>query len=70
MQRSLDLKVKRRTDTALGQEIIAKLAANGGFCPCATVKNEDTRCICKDFRDKMESDYVGECNCGLYEVTR
>ena len=38
------------------------LAANGGYCPCALVKNADTKCMCKEFR-KMKSGY---CHCGLY----
>ena len=33
---------------------------NGGYCPCATVKDEDTKCICKDFREQKE----GLCHCG------
>ena len=38
------------------------LAANGGYCPCALVKNADTKCMCKEFRE-MKSGY---CHCGLY----
>jgi hypothetical protein len=37
---------------------------NGGFCPCAIVKNEDTRCPCKDFREQR---MPGKCHCGRYE---
>lgn len=29
-------------DPSVG-ELVRK---NGGYCPCATVKDEDTRCIC------------------------
>lgn len=36
---------------------------NGGYCPCAIVKNEDTRCICKEFKDQK---HTGECHCGRY----
>lgn len=39
-------------------ELVAK---NGGYCPCAIVKDEDTLCPCKDFRED------GECVCGRYE---
>lgn len=36
---------------------------NDGYCPCAIQKNEDTKCICKEFRE-MES---GVCYCGRFE---
>lgn len=38
------------------------LKANNGFCPCAIVRNADTKCMCKEFRDMDE----GACHCGLY----
>ena len=37
-----------------------RIKANSGYCPCAIVKNQDTKCPCKDFREE------GECHCGLY----
>lgn len=36
---------------------------NDGYCPCAILKNKDTKCMCKDFRENIIS---GECHCGLY----
>lgn len=38
------------------------LKARDGYCPCMIEKNEDTKCMCKQFRE-MES---GMCHCGLY----
>lgn len=46
------------------------LDANDGYCPCALIKDQDSHCMCKDFRDKLEGDFIGLCNCGLYEVLR
>lgn len=37
---------------------------NGGYCPCAIEKTEDTKCICKAFREQEEP---GLCHCGRYE---
>lgn len=34
------------------------LENNGGFCPCQPIMNEDTKCICKKFKES------GECCCG------
>jgi hypothetical protein len=39
------------------------LKANNGYCPCKTIKNEDTKCICKEFMEQG----LGECHCGLYK---
>ena len=36
---------------------------NYGYCPCAVKKNEDTLCMCKEFRERMSD---GPCHCGLY----
>lgn len=35
---------------------------NDGYCPCMFEKNENTKCMCKDFREMEE----GECLCGRY----
>ena len=42
----------------------AAVEANDGYCPCVIFKNEDTLCMCKDFR---EQDEPGECLCGRYK---
>lgn len=47
----------------VNHDIAMLVAANGGYCPCAVVKNEDTKCICKEFREQES----GLCHCGRYE---
>ena len=44
------------------KEMTEALKANEGYCPCSMVKNDDTKCICKEFRDMNH----GTCRCGLY----
>lgn len=39
------------------------LKENGGYCPCRLFKNEDTKCMCKEFREQES----GLCHCGLFE---
>lgn len=39
------------------------ISNNDGYCPCKLLKNEDTKCICSEFRNQS---YSGECHCGLY----
>ena len=38
------------------------LKNNDGYCPCRVQKTEDTKCMCKEFREQTN----GECHCGLY----
>lgn len=36
---------------------------NDGYCCCALERSDDTKCMCKDFR---EQDHTGLCHCGRY----
>lgn len=45
-------------------EIQANVEANNGYCPCAIWQTEDTKCMCKEFREQTEP---GECHCGRFE---
>ena len=40
------------------------VAANNGYCPCLVQKTEDTKCMCKDFREQTTP---GKCHCGRFE---
>lgn len=61
------MSIQLNKDKNLVKEIRGQLKEMNGYCPCALLQNQDTKCICKDFRDKVKNGYVGECNCGLYE---
>lgn len=56
------MNIKVNSDKELVTRIREKLKENGGYCPCRLVKNEDTKCICKEFLEQEE----GMCHCGLY----
>lgn len=30
------------------------------YCPCSIIRNDDTICMCKEFKEE------GTCHCGLY----
>ena len=45
------------------KEIIEAVDANDGYCPCALEKTDDTKCMCKDFRDCADADF---CHCGRF----
>ena len=56
------MKIITVTDKEVVNDICARLKANDGYCPCASKKTPDTKCMCKAFREQDE----GECHCGLY----
>lgn len=53
-------------DETYVREIKQKLKDNSGYCPCSILKNADTKCMCKEFREMDE----GMCHCGLYIKTK
>lgn len=59
------MRITATPDKEYATEIKRKLKDNGGYCPCSLVKNEDTKCMCKEFREMDE----GVCHCGLYIKT-
>ena len=56
------MKIKVNSDRELVKKIRQALIENGGYCPCSLVKNENTKCMCKEFREMRN----GTCHCGLY----
>ena len=56
------MKIKINPNTEIVNNIRNALKNNNGYCPCRIVKNEDTICMCKDFREGPP----GMCHCGLY----
>lgn len=53
-------------DKKFVEKIRNRIKENGGYCPCKIEKNEDTKCICKEF---LTQDKLGACRCGLYIKT-
>ena len=44
-----------------------KLKENGGYCPCKLEKTEDTKCMCKEFKEQINNpNFEGFCHCRLY----
>ena len=56
------MKIRLNPDQKYVKEIRRQIKENSGYCPCSLLKSEDTKCMCKEFRE-MES---GMCHCGLY----
>ena len=58
--------IRLSDDKELVEEIRHKLKENDGYCPCRIEKNDDTKCMCKEFREQED----GECHCGLFVKTK
>jgi ferredoxin-thioredoxin reductase catalytic subunit len=57
------MKIIINSDKELVKDVREGLWRTGGFCPCRVAQTEDTRCMCKDFREQSTE---GECYCGLF----
>lgn len=58
--------IKINEDKFIVEKIRKGLKENDGYCPCAITKTENTKCMCKEFREQEE----GLCHCGLYYKTK
>lgn len=60
------MKIRTNPDTKFVKETWEAVRNNNGYCPCKLEKNEDTKCMCKEFREMEE----GICHCGMYIKTK
>lgn len=61
------MKIRLNENEAVVKTVKEGLAARGGYCPCRLTVSEDTKCICKEFREQMaDPDFEGYCHCMLY----
>lgn len=57
------MKITLNNDENEVKKIKEAIRNNQGYCPCQIEKNENTKCMCKNFLNQKES---GWCHCGLY----
>lgn len=55
--------IKNNPNEVAFKEISEAVKANDNYCCCAITKDDDTKCMCKEFRESEES---GFCHCGRY----
>ena len=59
--------VRFNEDAELVAQIKEGLKRKGGYCPCRLQKTEDTKCICREFREQIvDPEFEGYCHCLLY----
>ena len=61
------MRIKLNPDSEIVSTVKEGLKQTGGYCPCRMEKNEDTKCICTEFRQQIaDPDFEGFCHCMLY----
>jgi len=60
------MRITQNPNKEYADEIKRKLKDNSGYCPCRLQKTEDTKCMCKEFKDKLNRKESGYCHCELY----
>ena len=61
------MKIRYVEDKEMVEAVKEALKNNDGYCPCRTVKNADTKCMCKEFREQIaDPNFKGYCHCFLY----
>lgn len=61
------MKVRLNEDAEVVRMVKECLEARGGYCPCVREISEDTKCMCKEFREQIaDPEFEGYCHCMLY----
>lgn len=61
------MKISVNPDEKIANLVREGLKKTGGYCPCRLERTEDTKCMCKEFRDQIaDPDFEGFCHCMLY----
>lgn len=59
----INITIRTNRDRVVVERVRKALRENNGYCPCSLVKDEDHKCMCKEFIEQKS----GFCHCGLYE---
>ena len=61
------MKVRLNENKEMVDMVKEGLKARGGSCPCRREMTEDTKCMCKEFREQIaDPEFEGYCHCMLY----
>ena len=61
------MSVSLNPDESIVSVVREGLNRTGGYCPCRLERSEDTKCMCREFRDQIaDPDFEGFCHCYLY----
>lgn len=66
-ERGVFMKVTENKDVNIANTVKEGLKRTGGYCPCRVERTQDTKCMCKEFRDQVaDPEFEGFCHCMLY----
>ena len=61
------MKIKENPDKEVVKTVREGLMAKDGYCPCRLGRDEDNKCMCKEFREQIKDpNFEGFCHCMLY----
>ncbi|MCQ2522182.1 MAG: ferredoxin thioredoxin reductase catalytic beta chain [Lachnospiraceae bacterium] len=61
------MKISVNSDEQIANVVKEGLKRTGGYCPCRVERTEDTKCMCKEFREQIaDPEFEGFCHCMLY----
>lgn len=59
--------IKLNPNKEVVETIKAGLKKKNGYCPCRLEQTDDTKCMCKEFREQIaDPEFEGFCHCMLY----
>ena len=62
-----DMKIKLNENKEVVDIVKQGLQQSGGYCPCRRERTEETKCMCKEFREQIaDPEFEGYCHCMLY----
>ena len=61
------MKIRLNENKEIADMVKEGFKARGGYCPCRREMTEDTKCMCKEFREQIaDPEFEGYCHCMLY----
>ena len=61
------MKIRLNENAEVVATVKEGLKRTGGYCPCVCERSEDTKCMCREFREQVKDpDFEGYCHCMLY----
>ena len=61
------MKIRLNENKEIVEIVKQGLKESGGYCPCRRERTEDTKCMCKEFREQIaDPNFEGLCHCMLY----
>ena len=67
IRRRMKMGIRLNENAEVVRTVKEGLKKKGGYCPCRMEKSEDTKCICREFKEQIaDPNFEGYCHCMLY----